>query len=314
MNFKIKNYLFGLLISLAACSGGDSATEATPSEEISVTQQPTQDAIQKEEVPTQGEEEIKHTQEDPPAPPVNPEFQVIPVQQVPKDNKKSLKIIKTANLRFEVKNLEKSMLNIQQAFRKYDAYIASANQQRSGAYMSTTLVMRVEVRSFEALMEDVLKESVDLVQKDIQAQDVTEAFVDIQARLKTKKKVEERYLEILQQAKTIEEILQVENQIRQIREEIEAQEGRLKYLSDQTRYSTITIEMYEANESYVYPEKTFFSELASGFYNGWEGILAVLIGLVNVWPLLVLIIAVIYMIRKFRWRKKIVTIEKPTGE
>ena len=70
--------------------------------------------------------------------------------------------------------------------------------------------------------------------KNVSVQDVTEEYLDIEARLKTKKEVEARYIEILKsKTKTVEDVLKAEEQIRIIREEIEAREGRLNYLKNQ---------------------------------------------------------------------------------
>jgi urease accessory protein UreE len=65
--------------------------------------------------------------------------------------------------------------------------------------------------------------------------------VDVEARLAAKKKVEARYLELVAQAKTVTEVLEVERELGNVRAEIESMEGRMKVLRDQVAMSTLTI-------------------------------------------------------------------------
>jgi prefoldin subunit 5 len=65
------------------------------------------------------------------------------------------------------------------------------------------------------------------------------------SRLNTKRKLEERYIEILKKATKVSEILEIEKQISAIREEIEAKQGQLKYLESRVSESTVTIEFYK---------------------------------------------------------------------
>ena len=128
--------------------------------------------------------------------------------------------------------------------------------------------------------------------KRINSKDVTEEFVDIQSRLNTKKEVRDKYVELLRnKAKTVEEVLKAEEAIRHLQEEIEAREGRLRYLSNQTSLSTINLNLYQKVE-YQKVEKpyefTFFKKLKKGFVNGWEIVVGFILLMVNFWPLLLL--------------------------
>jgi hypothetical protein len=200
--------------------------------------------------------------------------------------KKNQKIIKTADVRFQVKNLAKSIAKIQAMIRKHDGYVSSAKQDRQYNRLQSKIVVRVESDKFEDLLDEMVHEAIFIDHKNVKADDVTEEFVDIQSRLKTKRAVEKRYLEILGKAKSIEEILKVENQLRVIREEIEAKEGRLKFLVDQINYSTISMEIYQRTETAQAPSDGFFTKMGKGFGAGWKGVLNFIIGLTYAWPAL----------------------------
>ena len=234
-------------------------------------------------------------------------LQVLPVQNIktPKPLvKKSQKIIKTADVRFQVKNLSKSIAKIQAMIRKYQGYVSSAKQERQYNQILSNIVIRVESDKFEDLLDETLREGIYIDHKNVIAKDVTEEFVDIQTRLKTKRAVEKRYLEILEKAKTIEEILKVENQLRVIREEIEAREGRLKFLVDQINYSTIQMVIYQKTEAAEAPSPGFLSKMGKGFKAGWQGILSFIINLTYAWPSLLVIGGGAFFGIRY-WRKKI---------
>ena len=144
----------------------------------------------------------------------------------------------------------------------------------------------MKIRKFNESLDEIRKTSNRLIVETISGQDVTEEFVDIETRLKTKKEVEKRYIEFLSRAKNIEEILKIENELRVIREEIEAKEGRLKFLNDRVAYSTINLNIYQ-NFDYTGASSKkpgFLNKLAEGISAGWSGILNFMVMLTYLWP------------------------------
>ncbi|MEM6772262.1 MAG: DUF4349 domain-containing protein, partial [Bacteroidota bacterium] len=136
--------------------------------------------------------------------------------------------------------------------------------------------------------------------------DVTAEWLDLESRLQTKRDVRDRYIAILRnQAKKVEDILNAEDKIRVITEEIEAKEGRLRYLRDQVSLSTLTLELYETREYRdVGPvtKRSFGSELIAALANGWELVRMLVLGLISIWPLLLLGTGIVWGVR--RWRKR----------
>ncbi len=230
---------------------------------------------------------------------------IMPAPAPNRVEKIATKIIKTANLQFQVKDVDKSHEQISELVKKYGAYFASDNKTMSSYQIDDNLVIRVTPENFDALIAELMKESIYTNSKSITAEDVTSQFVDMQARLKTKKEVEQRYLALLKEAHKVSDILEVEQQLGQIREEIEAMEGQLKLLTDQVNYSTISLNIYQKLDYTPEPENGFFSEVKEAFIRGWRGIGEFLVGLVRVWPLLIVIcIAVVLVIRRIRVRRK----------
>jgi HEPN domain-containing protein len=203
------------------------------------------------------------------------------------------KIIKNAQLKMEVESLEESTLNIKAILASLDGYLSNGQMYQSHRELNQYLEFRIPKDNFEAALTEVRKQSLKVLNEKINSRDVSEEFVDIQSRLQTKKEVRDRYIAVLRnKASTIEEILLAEETIRKLQEEIEAKEGRLKYLIDQTSYSTIKINLVEfikaevvVVEPYSYP---FFDEAKESLKNGWENILMFIVSLLNVWPFILI--------------------------
>lgn len=214
------------------------------------------------------------------------------------------KVIKTANIRFQVRDLIESTQRIEAMTAQYNGFIASMNQNNSNYSINNQMTLRVPVEQLEQFLTEIENEAIYLHYKRINVQDVTEEFVDKTSRLNTKKEVRDRYIAILRdKAKTVKEVLDAEEKIRVLQEEIEAIEGRLKYLGNQTAFSTVHLDMYEQIEYKKSPdsyEKSFFTKIKQGFVNGWQLVQDIIIGLVNVWPLLIIVFALFLGRNKIR--------------
>jgi hypothetical protein len=233
-------------------------------------------------------------------------YRVMPVKNMVLDEAQKIpaQIIKNADIRFQVEDLEKSIQAVQKAVSQFGGYVASSSESRGGE-LSVNFSLRVPAAQFEKVLDELLKQSSFLVTKNITSEDVTEQFVDIQARLKTKKEAEKRYVEILRLARTVKDVLTVEEQLRMVREEIEAQEGRLKFLRDQVRYSSIALVMYKPVPYQAQPEIGFFSKLLEGIQQGWNGLLSVIVVLASFWPLWLVLAAGLVIVRKWRSRQPV---------
>lgn len=225
-----------------------------------------------------------------------------PVNEMrPSDIMSKRKIIRTGDVKFKVNSLEKSTKIIQALTQKCNGFIASMNQNNSNYLASNVLSVRVPIDQFDYFLFQMKEEALYADYIRVNAKDVTEEFIDIEQRLKNKKEVQRRYIEILQnKAKTVEDVLAAEEKIRVIQEEIESREGRLRYLKDNIALSTIDIEMYqeiEQTEAAVVYEKGFLAKAKDGFVNGWNFILELLVGLINIWPVL-LIVSLLIVFRK----------------
>ena len=213
------------------------------------------------------------------------------------------KIIKTANLKFETKNVIETHQNIVSLTRQYSGFIQSDNSGKNYSREYIRMTVRVPSEKFQLFLEGVSEGVGYFDQKQISQKDVTEEFVDINARLKAKRKLENRYLELLQKAKNVKEMLQIERNLSVIREEIEAKEGRLKFLQNKVSLSTFYIDFYKTsevkNETVSYGQK-----ITNALKGGWNGISVFFLGILYLWPFIILLFIVIFLIRRYLKRRK----------
>jgi hypothetical protein len=109
--------------------------------------------------------------------------------------------------------------------------------------VSTTIVFRVPVAVFDDALVAVRGLGTRVSNEKVTGQDVTEEYVDLEARVRAQRAVEEQYLSVLKEAKSIPDILAVEQKLGEARTEIERAEGRRRLLENETRLSTITVHL-----------------------------------------------------------------------
>lgn len=226
------------------------------------------------------------------------EINEIPTTQQPSEETIQRKLVKTAKIEFQTNNLTDSRKTILQSVKKFKGYISNESEYQLGGQATINLTVRVPGEDFDAFIASSTSGVENFDRKEINTRDVTEEFVDLQARAKTKKELEQRYHQILEKANTVDDILKIENQIGVLRADIESMEGRMKYLSNQVSLSTVSFEFYEELPVPIDQQSRFGAALI----NGWKGAVSFLVVLVNLWPVLILTILVIVLL-KFRKKK-----------
>ncbi|MBS4204131.1 DUF4349 domain-containing protein [Lederbergia citrea] len=155
-------------------------------------------------------------------------------------------IIHQANLQVNVKNLEKAQLKIEKKVNEYGGYIVESNVYRENdETVSGRIMVRVPEKYFQKFLTDAEEEAINVLERNVTGQDVTEEYVDLESRVKSKRAVEARLLEFMNNANKTGDLLKISSDLAQVQEEIEVIVGKMKYLENQTSYSTIDIYMIE---------------------------------------------------------------------
>jgi uncharacterized protein YceK len=106
------------------------------------------------------------------------------------------------------------------------------------------ITVRVPESEYSSFLENV-GELGEVTRESVSAQDVTEEYIDVSARLDNLERQEARLQEILNMTETVEDVLAVEKELERVRGEIESLTGRLNYLDDRIEFSTINIRVTE---------------------------------------------------------------------
>lgn len=213
------------------------------------------------------------------------------------------KIIKSGDLRFETSDMEETYGAVQQLIKKYKAIVQSDTEDKDDYTFNRYLTLRIPNEHFDNFINDLGKGVDYFDRKNISIQDVTEEYIDVASRIKTKKALEARYLELLNKANKVSEMLEIERELATIREEIEAKEGRLKYIQNKVSMSTINIEFYKAMERKAGARVSFGTKFVNALKTGFNGISTFFLWVIEVWPFIIILVALIYFIRK-RFKKK----------
>nr|WP_315144830.1 DUF4349 domain-containing protein [uncultured Flavobacterium sp.] len=213
------------------------------------------------------------------------------------------KIIKTGDIKFETNDLGATYNQMITAVKKHNAIIQNDTEGNEYGSVFRKLIVRVPSKNFDVFLSDISKGVSYFDNKEISSQDVTEEYIDIDARLKAKKVLESRYLELLKKANKVSEMLEIEAQLSAIREEIEAKEGQLRYMQSQISMSTITIEFYKTVANEGGATISYGSKIWNAITSGFNSISSFFIGLLSIWPFLIILAAAVYFIRK-RFKKK----------
>jgi hypothetical protein len=195
------------------------------------------------------------------------------------------KIIKEGEITFETANLKETESLITRTVNEMGGYIASDNVFDNEDRITHRMTVRVPSDKFDQLLTKISESAEKLDRKTISALDVTEEYIDVEARIKTKKELESRYKELLVKANTVEDILSIEKEIGTLRTEIESIEGRLRYLQNRVSLSSLAIEYYQLTTSSF----GFVSKLGRAFVTGWNWLLAFIVGLIHLWPFILII-------------------------
>lgn len=194
------------------------------------------------------------------------------------------KVIKEGEINFETSNILKTKTLIAKTVQELNGYISKDNVNDYSDKIEHRLIIRVASEKFDPLLNKISESADKIDNKNIEVLDVTEEYIDIEARIKTKKELQNRYKELLVKAVKVEEILSIEKEIGQLQTEIESVEGRMKYLKDRISFSTLTVIFYQKTAAAF----RFTNKFGEALKSGWSAFLWLLIGMTHLWTFIII--------------------------
>lgn len=165
------------------------------------------------------------------------------------DNPSDRKIIYTANLAIEVKSYQQTLEAIQNHVSERDGFIieSTMNRAEDDEMIRGYVTVRIPQEQFNDFIKVVEDGSNKVLESSTSGQDVTEEYVDLESRLKSKRVVEERLLSFMEEAEKTEDLLKISNDLAKVQGEIEEIIGRMNYLDNRSDLATVTIDIQEKN-------------------------------------------------------------------
>lgn len=220
--------------------------------------------------------------------------------------KDTQKIIKTGRMGIDVTNIGTAKAGIDALVTGSGGYYSSENFYESDRTSTYSLSIRVPSANYEKLIASLEGSGYgEVTYKNIDARDVTEEYLDVEGRLANKRSYLERYRELLRRAVTVKEIMEIEEQVRSLEEEIESAEGRLRYLGDQVSYSTLDVALSQQKDYKYVPARSqkFWEKTKRALAEGWDILKYLVLGIITIWPLLLIVAAILVAVR-FRRKKR----------
>lgn len=226
------------------------------------------------------------------------------------------KIIKDASMALKADDVDKTYADILKYAAQYGGYEFSHDKTVDDTSTYITAVIKIKPEGLDCVMNYV-GESVKVISSSVKSDDITSNYYDTQIRLQTVQKTLEKYYQFLSEAKNVTEMLQIQNEINTLTQTIESYEGQLKMWDTLVQESTLTLSIYQINDSIRIDDEVVwnslsFSDMGSLIKVGFSGVINILLSvlewmliiLISASPLLVIAVIIILLIRHKSKNKK----------
>lgn len=208
-------------------------------------------------------------------------------------------LIRTGVLDLHTRDHADAVGRARAATRSAGGTVVGEESVRGASRVSTTLTLRVPAARFDALMAALAEITGDVDRRSVRVEDVTRPVADVTARLRVRRAAEARLVELLAQARSVEDVLAVQTRLDAVREEIESADAQLRALRTDVALSTITLTVYEESAAGL-GSTNWGRRLARAVGAGWDGLLEGLLVGAGLWPLWLLAGGVVWWIRRRR--------------
>lgn len=217
----------------------------------------------------------------------------------------SKKIIKNGDLEIQVGDIKKAHQQVNEIVKSNNAYVQTERFNNTDIDEKQFFTIRVPHKNFDALINSFSNGIGSVLSKNIASDDVTEEYTDVSIKLANKKIYLEKYRDMLRSAKTTKDMLEIQENIRELEDEIDVAEGRLRFIDDRVNYSTLNLMLYkEKVRSSATSKIGFGNRFGDSFTEGWNSFVAFFLGIISLWPFFLLIPIIILIWKKWRNRKK----------
>jgi hypothetical protein len=232
------------------------------------------------------------------------------------------KIIRNGKLTIETDDPTAEQSRITSISEAHGGFVVTSDFKQNGsnqANQTVTITVRVPSSQFDDTLGQVRKLG-KVTGENVSGQDVTEEFLDLEARIKTQRALEAQFLEIMKQAKTVSDALEVQREIANVRTEIERMEGRKRFLENQASLSTIVITLQTPAPILAASTNGFWHSVKQAFADGVDFAAQLVLGLIRLVIVLIPITLFIllplglllrYLLRRLKTTRKVEAVPQP---
>lgn len=149
-------------------------------------------------------------------------------------------IIKTGSLSMVVKDVNNAVAEVAKYATDNGGFVVYTNIYKNGITPAGEVTVRIPAKVFDTGVGEIKKIG-EVKSESVNGQDVTEEYVDLEAQVKNLRASENQFLQIMNRAVKIEDVLAVQRELTNVRGQIENIQGRMKYLSQSAELSTLTV-------------------------------------------------------------------------
>lgn len=243
-------------------------------------------------------------------------------QEVPENPQAGRKLITTMNLSAETEHFDELMGNLEKQITALGGYIESSNQWNGSVDYygnrindrNASLTVRIPAEKLDSFLA-MMEENSNITNKSKNVEDVTLAYVDLESHKKALLTEEERLLELLEKAETVEDLISIEDKLANVRYQLESMESQLRTYDNKINYSTVYLDIQEVTRLTPVEEPTTWNRIRNGFsesvYNLGESIRDLFIGLIINIPYILLwlvilgvVLLIVFLLAKHEKKKK----------
>lgn len=214
------------------------------------------------------------------------------------------KLIKNVNLQVETESFDDLLATVEEKTQKAGGYIEQSytyngSNYYGGGRRNASLTIRIPAEKLNEFLSSVAEVS-NVISRNESVADVTLQYVDMESHKKALQAEQDRLLELLEKAETIEDIISLESRLSEVRYQIESMESQLRTMDNQVSYSTVELYIEEVEKLTPVKEQTAGQKISAGFsrslHNIGNGLANFGIGLIISLPYLVLLAVIILLV------------------
>lgn len=186
-----------------------------------------------------------------------------PGSQNPDLNAAERKIIKTASINVDVKELEDFLKIIKNEIDSIGGYVSSENKSVYDFSSSCTLVVKVPAEKLHSFI-NVVDNNSTVTSQQVDSDDISAEYIDTEAKIKSLETEQATLLKLIEKAENLNDIIQLQDRLAEIRSELDSCKSAKKLMDNQVEYSSVTIYINE-KERTVKTDGSFISQVKEKF-------------------------------------------------